>query len=877
MARLLVGARVGPYEILDLLGVGGVGEVYRARDSRLDRTVAIKILKSPGATGSIQLQRFQREAKAIASLSHPHICTLYDVGEEDGVAFLVMEWLDGQTLAERLERGPFSVESALQIGSQVAEALDAAHRKGIVHRDLKAANVIFAPGGVKLLDFGLAKLREAEYEEMVRGRTQSLQLTSEGTLIGTLPYMAPEQIEGHYVDSRTDIFSLGVLLHEMLAGRRPFAGDTRASLMVAILAGAPASLAEVRPAVPEALQRLVRRCLEKDPDDRWQTARDLAAELQWIARGDTNAIPVRRIRLRRRHRAVILSRLAVGALVVGAGTAMMMLRWQRAAVAEYQALTYRRGVVSSARFAHDGQSFVYSASWEGRQYGIFLGRPESPDVRDLGLETGRILSISRTGEMAVLFGSQNIQQAFGVLTLARVPLAGGARRDLLEGVVDADWIPGTDRLAVIRDPGGGRPWRVEFPEGTVVHESRAAWSLRVSPDGKRIAFFEGPSLFGSAPEAKVMMVDTSGQKTILSSGWSGIGLAWMPSGKEVWFTATDGGVSDGKANARRDHRPAAPWLHAVSLSGSERTVHRAPDWLVLHDIAADGRLLMSRNTARVGLACQAPGETAERDLSWLMASAVTDLSPDGRTVIFFDGLSGLTRAANPILFRRSTTGEAAVPVGEGAAGRLSPDGRWVLASLVQSLVLLPAGAGSAVVLPKGNLSSVGAGAWLPGSKQIVFNGTRGNDRPRIYIQEIPAGEPLAVTDEGVQLPANAAVRNQNSLLGRSGDNWMLFPIAGGDPQSVPALTGRDVPIQWSQDGRFVYTVGIAEWPRPSAFDVFLVDIRTGRRALWKTLAPADRVGVEEQRQWTAITPDARAYCYSYARRLGDLFVVSKLQ
>src|SRR5262245_24225166 len=325
MARLLVGSRIGPYEVLDLLGIGGVGEVYLARDSRLDRTVAIKILKSPGSTGSKQLQRFHREAKAIASLSHPHICTIYDVGEEDGVAFLVMEWLAGQTLAERLERGPLSIELALQIASQVAEALDAAHRKGIVHRDLKPENIIFAPGGVKLLDFGLAKLREAEYEDMVRGRTGSLQLTGEGTLMGTLPYMAPEQIEGLLVDSRTDIFSLGVVLYEMLAGRRPFRGDTRVSLMMAILAEDPASLAEVRPAVRESLQRLVRRCMQKNPDDRWQTARDLAAELQWIARGEPDGMPLLpRIRLDRRHRAVILRSLAVGALVVGTAASVLM-------------------------------------------------------------------------------------------------------------------------------------------------------------------------------------------------------------------------------------------------------------------------------------------------------------------------------------------------------------------------------------------------------------------------------------------------------------------------------------------------------------------------------------------------------------------------
>ena len=201
--------------------------------------------------------------------------------------------------------------------------------------------------------------------------------------------------------------------------------------------------------------------------------------------------------------------------------------WPRPAVAEFRQVTYRKGAVSSARFTPDGQSFVYSASWEGQPYAAFLGRPESPDVRDLQLEDARILSISRAGDMAVLFGPQNIERAFGVRTLARIPMAGGARRDLLTGVVDADWIPGTDALAVIRDPGGGRPWTVEFPVGTTVHEARAAWSLRVSPDGSRVAFFEGPMLFDSAPEAMITVIDKSGQKSTARAGlvrlWIGLG------------------------------------------------------------------------------------------------------------------------------------------------------------------------------------------------------------------------------------------------------------------------------------------------------------------------------------------------------------------
>ena len=270
--------------------------------------------------------------------------------------------------------------------------------------------------------------------------------------------------------------------------------------------------------------------------------------MRWIAEagsGASAAAPADRLA----GRAAPLSgaESAGAALTAAVFAATVPSMWPRPAVAEYRPVTYRKGVVSSARFTPDGQSFVYSASWEGQPYAAFLGRPESPDARDLQLKDARILSISRAGDMAVLFGPQNIERAFGVRTLARIPMAGGARRDMLTGVVDADWIPGTDALAVIRDPGGGRPWTVEFPAGTTVHEARAAWSLRVSPDGNRVAFFEGPLLFDSAPEAMITVIDKSGRKSTLARDWSGFGLAWAPSGTEIWFTA----------DAPRQHRRAA--------------------------------------------------------------------------------------------------------------------------------------------------------------------------------------------------------------------------------------------------------------------------------------------------------------------------------
>ncbi len=287
------GTRLGPYEILGAVGAGGMGEVYKARDTRLERTVAIKVLPSDVSASPEARQRFEREAKMVSQLSHPHICALYDVGREGEIEFLVMEYLEGETLSERLARGPVPLEQALRHGIEIADALDKAHRQGIVHRDLKPGNVMLTKSGVKLLDFGLAKLRQAETEPLASRlsalATQGTPLTAEGTILGTLQYMAPEQLEGKEADGRTDIFAFGAVLYEMATGRRPFSGGSQASLIAAILEREPEPVSAVQPMTPPALDRVVKTCLAKDPEERWQTAHDIGVQLRWIMEGRSRA------------------------------------------------------------------------------------------------------------------------------------------------------------------------------------------------------------------------------------------------------------------------------------------------------------------------------------------------------------------------------------------------------------------------------------------------------------------------------------------------------------------------------------------------------------------------------------------------------------
>jgi predicted Ser/Thr protein kinase len=847
---LSAGTRLGSFEIVSVLGAGGMGEVYRARDTRLDRTVAVKILR-PDKVAS--RERFYQEARGISRLSHPHICSLYDVCDQDGTRFLVMEYLDGRTLADRLDDGPLPLSHALKYGIEICDALAEAHRHGVIHRDVKPGNVMVTREGVKLLDFGLAKIRQAEADESAQETMETRHLTQEGGILGTVSYMSPEQLEGRRVDARTDLFAFGAVLYEMVTGRRPFAGASRASVIAAILTTDPPPMATVQPGTPLALERVVRRCLARSPDDRWQTARDLGWELKSIAEEGAHAEKLVR---EARGRTILAGALIGAALVATVSVGAWRLRPGTPAPPSYQRLTFGRGIISSARFAPDGQTVVFSAAWDARPYDLFLTRIGSTESRSLGLANGRILSVSSTGEMAVLRGTQSF--VGGVGTLARASLAGGLPREVLESVTEADWGP-NGALAVVKL--GEHKMELEFPVGTKLYEARFIWSMRVSPNGDRVAFFESNAPGGGAL-GEVVVVDRSRKKTTLTTSLMALGLAWSPRGDAVWFTG-----------ARFDGPPA---IRAVSLSGKERLVGRVPAPLKLDDISRDGRVLVTKGLNLGGIACRIPGETREREVGWLENAGVEGLSADGKTLVFGAMEGNWIGGA----YTRATDGSPAVRLGDGHPESLSPDGKWVLAragwtgtAWGREWSLLPTGPGSPRLLPRGAITQLVEGAWLPDGKRIVFTAIEEGHAARVYVQDIETGHMRPITPERVHMPEKAATPDGKSVLVWLDGHWFLYPIEGGQPRPVSLLGTGDNPQQWSSGGRFLYvTRGRGEPP----VAIERLDVTTGRREPWQTLVPSDPVGIELLDP-PVITPDGRGYCYSYARRNQELYVVEGLK
>ncbi len=849
------------FRLVDKLGEGGMGEVWRAVDTTLDREVAVKVLPASVADDRDRILRLEREAKLLASLNHPNIAAIYGFPEAGTRRFLAMELVRGEDLARILTRGPMPVREAIDAARQVAAALEAAHDNGVIHRDLKPANVKRTPEGqIKVLDFGLAKALESAAPDLARSATVTSAGSQAGMILGTASYMSPEQARGLAVDRRTDLWAFGCLLYEMLTGVKAFDGATVTDVLAAVVTGEP-DWSKLPAATPASVRRLLRRCLEKDMRKRLRDAGDASLLLDDNpddAKSGPVPLATRSAERPKGNRAL----LAVGAFVVAAagiaGGFALARRGEAAKPASavgFTRLTFSRGTMRSARFAPDGKTVIYGAAWNGPPIKLYMGRVESADATPIAAQAAELLSISKTGEMAVALGLA-YNGWMGEGTLARMSLLGGGAREMLPGVRAADWNPDGSELAIVRRVGGVD--RLEYPPGKVLY-SNAGYiaDVRFSPDGKHIAFADHPVYADDLGDLAV--VDLAGHKTTLRTGLQSIrGLAWAPGGKEIWCTG--GG-------------PHWYGIFASDLAGHQRDVYPSVGAIELFDIAPDGRVLIGDHAGSKRSQALLAGFTEPREIVVPgEASQARDVSHDGRTVLVSD-----QRAQGYVAYAVRADRPGAVRLGTGDAFSLSPDGASaiVVAADLKSLYVSPLGTGDMrpVPNPDGILPESIIG-WMPDGKRLICAGRRGSEDTRGYTLDAVTGTARAFGDPGTTwhyftaLPLSpdgryVVLQDKDLVLRR-------YPVDGGPPVAIPGLEPGDTPLGWSDDGGALYVTG-AGFPIP----ILKVSLATGRREPWLTITPNDAAGMRYST--LAITPNGKYWALSTATLLTNLFVVEGLR
>jgi eukaryotic-like serine/threonine-protein kinase len=876
---LTSGTKLGPYDIQSLLGAGGMGEVYRALDSRLNRVVAIKVLPASYSADSGRLQRFVQEARSAAALNHPNILSIFDIGEASGAPYIVSELLEGQTLRDRIRSGPLSSRKAIDYALQVARGLAAAHEKGIVHRDLKPENLFITNDDrVKILDFGLAKLTRPEADADPNAPTVQVN-TEPGQVMGTVGYMSPEQVRGKAADHRSDIFAFGSIFYEMLSGQRAFRGETPADTMSAILKEEPAELSETARNVPPSAERMVRHCLEKNPAQRFQSAGDLAFNLETLTESPTvgrtgaqpaiaattntealgaeaatdNARAWKEVAPRSKLREVA-GALLLSALMIGVGW-WLGHGMRSAPLVEYQPITFRIGSIGNARFTPDG-SIVYSASWDGGENQLYMGRTDDHGARELGVKDAEILSISKGGELAVRLNTVSLEGYSQVGTLARVPLSGGAPREVLDNVQDADWAADGENMAVVRFMPENGHWRLEYPIGKVLFEG-INWIShpKISPDGKWIAFADHQNTAGD-DEGSLAVIGADGKdkEKILSTGWSTLqGVVWSPRGDEIWFTASNSGSA---GNPR-----------AVTLSGKVRTITKVPGGMWLEDIRNDLALTVNHKR-RIGIRGMPPGGKEELELGWFGWSILSDMTPDGRKILFDEAGDG--GGPDYTVFLRDTDGSPAVRIGDGNSFAISPDAKWAITQPAKGgpLRLVPTGAGEARQLTHDNVSYQDV-RWLADRKQVLAKGIEPGHGPRDYLIELSNGNSKPITPEGISGVEPSPDGRSTAVIGQDG-RWGIWPLDGSGLRLIPSLDSNYRVSGWSPDGESLYVVSNRQ--REKARKAYRVNIATGKMEMWRTFGEGLPVGAVSA-SGSYLSGDGGAYVYQYSETLSQVYLV----
>ena len=837
----LAAALADRYQIERELGQGGMATVYLAHDLKHDRQVAIKVLR-PELAAVIGAERFLREIKTVASLQHPHVLGLIDSGELDGTAYYVMPFVEGESLRDRLSREKqLPIPDAVRIATEVASALDYAHRHQVIHRDIKPENILLHDGQALVADFGIA---------LAVSTAGGSRMTETGMSLGTPHYMSPEQAMGQReIGPQSDVYALGAVTYEMLTGDPPFTGSTAQAIVAKVMTEKPASIRRARERVPEQVEDAVLTALEKLPADRFPSAAAFAEALTGPPRSVSRASAGGG----RSWLADRRSQLALAVAAISLAAALMLLarrHGSRVQLAEMSVAqnTFSQEAIFTARWAPDGKAIVYSAARSGTNPRLYVVRPDYPEPQPLGPDSTHLLAVSSTGELALLTRPRYLGHRLFAGTLARMPLGGGAPREVVADVREADWSPDGSRLAITRPAGDGD--QLEYPIGKVLYRSRPGGylsDLRVSPAGDRVAFFDHQS--AGDDRGVVMVVDTAGEAaTLTQEFWGMEGLAWELGGQSVLFAgASRGGMYQ---------------VHRAGVGREESLVLPSPGTLTLQDVAGDGRWLVTRDDQPNRILLH--GSTGLRDLSWLDNSVNPRISGDGELIAFTD--QSIQAGPRYAVVIRKTDGSPVVRLGDGAARAISRDKRWVVGVLLtipQQFMLYPTGAGEPHQLKWPALETTTSVDFFPDSRSLFVCGNEQGEAPRCYRSPLDASSLEPVTPDSV---GSGLLRPDGGAVAHSrGGRWWIYPLAGGPPRPVPGLEKGVEVLRWSPDGAGLW---VASGTSPNQ-RLERADVASGRRTALATMETPAVFGNAN----ISLADDPRVYAYSASSYTSLLFTI----